>query len=190
MWYTFFVFLFYTGVRKGEALALKWEDIDLKNNEISINKTLYYKHIDGKLTKTKNKINRTIKMSSFLSKTMKDYFEYIKKFTDYNTNWFIFGNSRFLAPTTIDRKKEEYFKKTNLNKDKYITIHQFRHSHVTLLINEYIKSAREKNVPIDTKRFFIMMSNRMGHTVDVMEKTYLHLFPTVQDEIVDLLDKL
>ena len=29
---------FYTGVRKGEALALKWEDINFITNEIYINK--------------------------------------------------------------------------------------------------------------------------------------------------------
>lgn len=35
-----------------------------------------------------------------------------------------------------------------------------------------------------------MLSDRMGHTVDVMQRTYMHLFPTIQDEIVDLLDNL
>jgi len=30
----------------------------------------------------------------------------------------------------------------------------------------------------------------MGHTIEVMQKTYMHLFPTVQDEIVNLLDDL
>lgn len=30
----------------------------------------------------------------------------------------------------------------------------------------------------------------MGHTVKVIKKTYMHLFPTGQNEIVDLLDNL
>ena len=35
-----------------------------------------------------------------------------------------------------------------------------------------------------------MASDRLGHTIQVMIETYLHLFPTVQDEIVDILDNL
>ena len=129
-------------------------------------------------------------MNLLLSDVIKKYYIIVSKYKDFNKGWFVFGNARFLAPTTIDRKKDEYFKKSELTEDTYITIHQFRHSHVSLVINEYIKSAREKNISVDTKRFFIMMSNRMGHTVDVMEKTYLHLFPAVQDEIIDLLNNL
>ena len=38
----FAYFLTYTGLRKGEALALKWKDIDFRLKTISVNKTLYY----------------------------------------------------------------------------------------------------------------------------------------------------
>ncbi|MHB1646575.1 MAG: site-specific integrase [Candidatus Acididesulfobacter diazotrophicus] len=40
-------FLIYTGCRKGEALNLKWDDVDLKNNVIAIKgtKTKYDRHI-------------------------------------------------------------------------------------------------------------------------------------------------
>lgn len=30
----------------------------------------------------------------------------------------------------------------------------------------------------------------MGHSIKVMQETYMHLFPTIQNEIVDLLDNL
>ena len=82
------------------------------------------------------------------------------------------------------RKKFNYYiEKANV---KQIRIHDFRHSHVSLLINEYIKSGQT-----DTAKFFLMLSDdRMGHTIDVMQKTYMHLFPTVQNEIVNLLDNL
>lgn len=38
--YAFFRLLAYSGMRKGEALALTWEDIDFNDNEIDINKAL------------------------------------------------------------------------------------------------------------------------------------------------------
>lgn len=38
-YYTFFCFLYYTGCRIGEALALNWQDIDFNKNSFNINKT-------------------------------------------------------------------------------------------------------------------------------------------------------
>lgn len=38
----------YTGMRTGEVFALTWEDIDLENRVIKINKTVYCKNKDDK----------------------------------------------------------------------------------------------------------------------------------------------
>lgn len=183
IWRTFFIFLYYTGMRKGEVLALTWEDIDLLKNEITVDKTLYTK-IKGKTTttSTKNNLNRKIKMSKTLKEQIILYKEEMMKYSDYSNKWYVFGCSRYLPLTSIDRYKNYYFKMANLEP---ITIHEFRHSHVSLLINEYIKSGQT-----DTTKFFLMMSNRMGHSIKVMQEIYLHLFPTIQDEIVDILDNL
>lgn len=39
-WYTFFRLLAYTGLRRCEALALLWSDVDFKTGTLTINKTL------------------------------------------------------------------------------------------------------------------------------------------------------
>lgn len=183
MWKTFFIFLFLTGCRKGEVQALTWKDIDFNNNYISIYKTLSVKTSDHyKITNTKNKVNRKIQMSKKLKESLIEYKKEIIKYTDFNDDWFVFGNTRFLPQTTIDREKHKYFEIAGL---KEITIHEFRHSHVSLCVNEYLKSGQT-----DSTKFFIMMSARMGHTIDTMQETYMHLFPTIQNEIVDLLDNL
>lgn len=183
MWKTFFTFLYYTGMRKGEVLALNWNDIDFENKTISVNKTLYSK-LKGKytITSTKNNLNRKIKMSKTLIDQLLIYKQEVIKYDDFKSEWFVFGCSRYLALTNIDRYKDHYFKLANLEP---ITIHEFRHSHVSLLINEFVKSGQT-----DTTKFFLMMSERMGHSIQVMQKTYMHLFPTVQDQIVDLLNNL
>lgn len=188
MWKTFFMFLYYTGCRKGEVQALTWKDIDLENNTIKIYKTLSVKTTEKyTITNTKNKINREIKMNLTLNKQLAEYKKIVQQYTDFCESWFVFGNTRFLAQTSIDNNKHKYFKVAGI---KEITIHEFRHSHVSLLINEYIKTSKEKNMKVDTAKFFLMMSNRMGHSIQVMQDTYMHLFPSIQDEIVDLLDNL
>lgn len=188
LWITFFTFAYYTGCRRGEIQALTWNDIDFLTNDISINKTLY-EEVKGKtcITSTKNNLNRKIKMSKTLRDALKKYKNEVKKYADFNENWYVFGNTRYLPKTTIARYKHKYFELSNVRE---ITMHEFRHSHVSLLINEYVKTSKDKNMKIDTAKFFLMMSNRMGHTIQVMQDTYMHLFPTIQDEIVDLLDNL
>ena len=188
MWKTFFTFAYYTGCRKGEIQALTWNDINFETDEIRIIKTLTVKCKQKyKITNTKNKENRKIKMNNLLHSTLFEYKKVVSRYTDFTDNWFIFGNNYFLSQSTIDRKKDMYFKISNV---KRITMHEFRHSHVSLLINEYVKVSKEKNMKVDTAKFFLMMADRMGHTIQVMQDTYMHLFPTIQDEIVDLLNNL
>lgn len=188
MWKTFFMFLYYTGCRKGEVQALTWKDIDLDNNTIKIYKTLSVKTTEQYIiTNTKNKINRDIKINLTLKQQLIEYKTFVQQYADFNESWFIFGNTRFLAQTSIDNNKHKYFKKASINE---ITIHEFRHSHVSLLINEYVKTSKVKNMKVDTAKFFLMMSSRMGHSIQVMQDTYMHLFPSIQDEIIDLLDNL
>lgn len=62
--YLTFLTLSYTGMRVGELVALKWQDIDFDENTISITKTYYnrknntikYKLVTPKTEKSKRKI--------------------------------------------------------------------------------------------------------------------------------------
>lgn len=182
IWHTLFTTLYYTGARIGEILSLTWNDIDFINNEITINKTIYKVKGEYTITSTKNNTNRIIKMSKVLKNELYNYYIDNKKYKDFSNTWFIFGGTIPLSTTTINRYKHKYFEESGIHE---ISIHEFRHSHVSCLISEFIKSGQT-----DTAKFFLMMSNRLGHTVGVMQKTYMHLFPSVQDEIIDLLDNL
>lgn len=186
LYHCFFLTLYFTGMRKGEIQALTWKDIDLYRRTIKVDKTISFitKNNKYKITATKNCLNREIKMSNILFEELSKYKEIVKQYKDFNESWFVFGNGDVLTDYWIEKKKDEYFELAGL-KDKLITIHEFRHSHVSLCINEYLKSGAN-----DSTKFFLMMSQRMGHSLRVMQEVYLHLFPTAQDKIVDLLDNL
>lgn len=181
MWRLWFEFLFYTGVRKGEALCLTWNDIDLDNKVVSITKTLYKIH-NNTATSNKTANNRQIYLNNTLAQNLARYKASKQVYKDFSNNWYVFGDVFSLSTTTIERKKHQYFLQSGVRE---ITIHEFRHSHVSMLINEYLKNGGK-----DYQAFLVKLSQRMGHTIDVMQRTYMHLFPNTQNDIVNMLNNL
>ena len=186
LYHCLFLTFYFAGMREGEMQALNWNDIDFNRKVIIVNKTLSTNTKEGryKITNTKNCLNREISMSKTLYEELKRYKEVVMKYDDFSFDWFVFGNGDFLSTYQMNKYRKIYFKEAGLEK-RLITIHEFRHSHVSLCINEYIKSGQS-----DSTKFFLMMSQRMGHSLRVMQETYMHLFPSVQDNIVSLLDNL
>lgn len=129
----FFTFMFYTGTRPGEAMALKFSDI--KGNYISINKTI---DEHGKREIGTPKTISSIRLINVDNKLLYDVKELEKKYKKIyadNFDYFIFGGKKPLAPTTINRHKLKACEKAKI---RPITLHQFRHSHATLLFNKKI----------------------------------------------------
>lgn len=154
---SFFELMFYTGTRPGEAMALKFSD--LMDNYISINKTIdeHGKREIG--TPKTNSSNRLIKIDFKLKNDLlklRDF--YSLKYNTRSFDYFIFGGIKPLSPTTINRYK---LKACKLACIRPITLHQFRHSHATLLLN--------KGIPIHD------ISKRLGHSkVSTTLDVYTH----------------
>ena len=180
MYRLLFEMLFYTGMRKGELLCLTWNDIDFTRKVIRINKTLYKIHDNTPTTNKTNQVREIYLNDSFVQ-NLAIYKQNRMAFKDFSNNWYVFGDTITLSTSTLERKKHHYFELSGV---KEITIHEFRHSHVSMLVNEYLKSGNT-----DSTKFFIMMSQRLGHTIEVMQRTYMHLFPNTQDDIVNMLNK-
>lgn len=152
----FFKFLFFTGCRLGEVVALKFSD--LESNYISISKTSI-RGCGFNSPKTESS-NRKIKIDYKLKKEimlLKKY--YLKKYKYFDDNFFIFGGKKNLSYSTSTRKKNEACKKANV---KQIRLHDFRHSHVTLLLS--------KGIPVKT------VCSRVGHKdVSMTLNVYAHI---------------
>ena len=181
MYKLLFEFLFYTGARIGEVICLTWNDINLERKYVSITKTLYKIH-NNTPTSNKTNTNRQIYLNDSLVDNLTRYKASRMVYKDFSNNWYIFGDVNTLSTTQIQRKKHQYFVKSGVNE---ITIHEFRHSHVSNIVDMYLKSGNT-----DSTKFFIMMSQRLGHTIPVMQRTYLHLFPNTQDDLVKMLNNL
>lgn len=153
----FFNLMFFTGTRPGEAMALKF--CDLEYNYLNINKSIQRKG-ERKIDTPKNKYSiRKVVISNILKKELLKLKEiYVKKYGNVSYDYYLFGGMKPLSPTSIDRVKKRACDKANL---RCITQHQFRHSYATNLI--------DKGVPINT------VSKLLGHSnIEVTARVYVH----------------
>lgn len=137
--YILFWLLAFSGMRKGEALALTWNDINFKESEIRINKALSRgKNNQLYVKTTKNKKSRTIKMDKDTMKILSSWKKRQKQeylvlgFNTSDPKQLVFSNelNTFLQPTKTRKWMLQVQKKNNLDK---ITTHGLRHTHCSLL---------------------------------------------------------
>ena len=166
--YICFEVLYWTGMREGELLALSPADIDLDNKTISINRT--YQRIEGKdvFTSPKTrKSKRKIPIPDFLCQELSDYIQ---------SRYMLDADER-LFPVTKSYLSHEMIRGCKNTGVKKIRIHDVRHSHASLLINQGCDA--------------LMLADRLGHEkVSTTLNTYSHLFPHKQQELVHSLESL
>ena len=171
-----FTFLYYTGCRIGEAIALNWNDIDFKNKKVIINKTLTNKLGTGNYLITSPKTTNSVRevyLDDNLLNRLKVHYNSEKSIYNFNKDMFVFGSIKYLAPTTITRHLNKYIDISNV---KRISLHGFRHSHVSLLI--YLGAN------------FRDVAERIGDTIEMVQNTYYHMFPSEKNKVVSLLNSL
>lgn len=174
----FFTFMFFTGARPGEAMALKFSD--LNHSIISINKTIdgrYDKNTNQRtITSPKSKSSiRDIAIDDKLNIDLINLKEYYKnKYNIIGFDYFIFGGIKPLAPTTINRKQSLACEKSGMKK---IRLHDFRHSHATLLFTN--------------KMFINEISRRLGHSdISITLNTYIHTDVEQEKRVINTLNSL
>ena len=114
LYFTIFNFMYFTGLRIGEMIALTWKDIDLNKKTLNINKnytnklgTNSHKIVDPK---TKNSI-RIIDLDDNIVSLMQKHFDNEKKIYGFNNSMNIFGNVKYITPTTFASKLNYYTRK-------------------------------------------------------------------------------
>ncbi|NNU88714.1 site-specific integrase [Geobacillus sp. MR] len=131
-----------TGIRRGELLGLKWEDIDFKNKTITINGTLYRRKGEGlkykPKTKTDSSDNRVIPIPDAIVEVLRKEKALQDKTREklgnsYNSENFVFINDKGkpIDPDYLTRKFRETVKTLNV---KQINLHGLRHTAATLLM--------------------------------------------------------
>ncbi len=154
---------FGTGMRISEILALEWTDFDMKNNKVTIQRTVHYSMSAGthtQETKTENS-RRTIEL---FPDTMREIKKHQLKYGQDGKSGLLFPaiHGKHIPPTTYLRY---YFKPIREKVGIEKGFHAFRHTHATQLI--------AAGVPIQE------VSRRLGHSrVSTTLDIYTHAVET------------
>lgn len=174
-YYVFFSIAFYTGARKGEINALKWSDID--GNILHIRRSIAQKLKGGDVeTPPKNKSSyRDLQIPEPLMKILAEHKQRQQKASkNFSDDFRICGGEQPLRDTSIENHNKIYSTAAGL---PHIRIHDFRHTHASLLANESINVQE--------------IARRLGHSdVQMTWNIYSHLYPREEERAVEILNQI
>lgn len=171
-----------TGLRRGELLALRWEDIDFKNSVIKVRNNLVRGEKGFIIKQPKSEsgvrdIHLGSDIMSVLRTAKKQYM------TDALTYGIGFQCLEFVihkedgspySPDAISQKWRRFLK---ANKLPQIRLHDLRHSNATALIQAGVNPK--------------VVQQRLGHSdVNITLNTYTHVLPEMDIEAAEKLDSI
>ena len=188
----FFQLCIYCGLRRGEAVALLWSDIDMDGRTVSITKSTAIVNNKPYTKAPKNhSSNRIISVPAHIIKLLKRYrLEYNTYRLSIGSQWqerddreeyiFIQWNGAQMYPSTPYNVFKDVLRRYNSEHEEKlpdIPLHGLRHTSATLLISQ--------NVDVRT------VSNRLGHAqTSTTMNIYSHSLQSKDAAAADALTKL
>lgn len=160
----FYYIALFTGLRRGEILALRYEDFDFKNDLIKIDKSIFYKHNKPYVKKPKTEAG--IRYTPFL--------EQLKCKIPQNRKGVLFSDEQgnYLTESQLKVKLRRYKKETKITG----TPHQIRHEFATYL---YQANIPDKDI-----------STILGHSdVTTSKNIYIHITKQQLSKSTEMLNK-
>lgn len=153
------VLTMFTGMRIGEACALKWADIDFNNKVLHISKTVQRIHVYGAERKTAVKITAPKSENSVRDIPLPDFImDMLSKFRGNDDEYILSGTKQFVEPRTLENRYKAMLKRAGVAVRKY---HVLRHTFAVMGL--------EQNFDIKT------LSEILGHSNAVVTlKVYAH----------------
>lgn len=173
-YYPLFYTILYTGMRRSEALAIRWQDLDLVLGQLSINRTLHHLEDDTMVFRAPKtpKSRRMIALTPTTSIVLRDHYQRVKNLRVELGNplteedlVYSHPDGSPLLPDTISHVWARLTKKVGF---KGIRLHDARHTHVSVMLKQ----------GVDPKT----ISERVGHSsVVITLDTYAHVLPGMQE---------
>lgn len=173
-YYIVYLLALYTGLRRGELLALRWKDCNMEQGKISVYQTLYYaKQVFHFLEPKTSHSARLISIPDFVIEELKKHKAWQDQHkkqlgTAYEDYSLVAANElgRPIHPRSLTGHFNRTIKKANVPR---IRFHDQRHTHATILLKlgEHIK----------------IVSERLGHSNSAMTmNVYSHVTKDMQEQ--------
>jgi integrase len=168
-----------TGMRRGEAIGLRWSDVDLEGGRLAVRRALIPNGREVIVSEPKTvKGRRVIAIDPGTIEVLKaQAARQLEEQNDWDDGWvetglvFTVENGAALDPESISRYWRQAVKKSMLPS---IRLHDLRHTHATLALQAGIHPK--------------VVSERLGHaTISITLDTYSHAIPAMQEEAAALI---
>jgi len=168
-----------TGMRRGEAIGLRWSDVDLENGRLSVRRALIPSGREVIVSEPKTiKGRRVIAIDPGTIEVLKaQAARQLDEQKEWDDAWVETGlvftqeNGAALDPETVTRYFRQAVKRSML---PAIRLHDLRHTHATLALQAGIHPK--------------VVSERLGHaTISITLDTYSHAVPAMQEEAAALI---
>jgi len=183
LYYALFHTALFTGMRRSELLALRWQDIDFIFSQVYVNRSLHHLK-DGSYVFTQPKSaksRRTIAMSPSAILTLREHKE---KQEAIRTSLeiplkdddlvFSIPEGKPLRPNTVSRAWTMLAARAGV---KVIRLHDARHTHASLMLKQGVHPK--------------IVQERLGHaSIQITLDTYSHVAPGLQQAAAEGFDKL
>ncbi|MDD6490252.1 MAG: site-specific integrase, partial [Clostridia bacterium] len=117
---------------------------------------------------------RTIQIPTPLQKVLDEHYKRCKAMPDFSGDYFICGGVKAIRDTSLSNSCKQC---AELAEVKRIRIHDFRHSHASLLANSGINIQE--------------IARRLGHSdVSVTLRIYSHLYPKESERALNVLNNV
>jgi integrase len=170
------------GLRQGEALGLRWQDIDFDSRTLRVNYAL--QRIEGKLQMVEPKTERSRRvlplpetvLSALRAHRSRQLEEKLLLGPQWPKTGLVFSSSigTPLEPRNVVRKFHSLLKKAEL---PYFRFHDLRHACASLLLAQ--------GVPART------VMDILGHSqISLTMNTYAHVMPAMKQDAMDLMESI
>ena len=168
-----------TGMRRGEAIGLRWQDVDLENARLSVRRALVPTNREVVISEPKTaKGRRVVALDPVTVEVLKSQAaRQLEEQQLWDDAWvdsglvFTAENGDALDPESVSRYFRQAVKKALL---PTIRLHDLRHTHATLALQAGVHPK--------------VVSERLGHaTVSITLDTYSHAIPAMQEEAAALI---
>jgi integrase len=171
-----------TGLRRGELLALRWDDIDLGSRQLRVRRAM--QRVDGKLQIVELKTSsarRTVVLPQLAVRHLQEH----KKRQDgerlalgdtWREHGLVFASSigTPIEPRNVNRRWDELRQRAGLD---WLRLHDLRHGCATFLLAQGVPARAIMEV--------------LGHAeIGVTMNTYAHVLPVLGQEAADAIDEL